>query len=162
MTPFGPGGGGGIGGGNQSHRINVSMYQGFKDSWYQSINITRTLGDNRLRFYAFHRFYQRPLRSLVTPTRGVGGLREAHEALASARALGGRRPLADSHAAIEVSLGGLPPKGGGLEGERRSGVTPHRVYLGVTRGVEGLREALRFSERERWVLGVVNDPRADY
>ena len=49
------------------------MYQGFKDSWYQSINITRTLGDNRLRFYAFHRFYQRPLRSLVTPTRGVGG-----------------------------------------------------------------------------------------
>ena len=50
------------------------MYQGFKDSWYQSINITRTLGDNRLRFYAFHRFYQRPLLSLVTPTRGVGGL----------------------------------------------------------------------------------------
>ena len=62
-----------MGGGNQSHRINVSMYQGFKDSWYQSINITRTLGDNRLRFYAFHRFYQRPLLSLVTPTRGVGG-----------------------------------------------------------------------------------------
>ncbi len=67
-------GGGLIGGGNQSHRINVSKYQGFKDSWYQSINITRTLGDNRLRFYAFHRFYQRPLLSLVTPTRGVGGL----------------------------------------------------------------------------------------
>ena len=47
---------------------------------------------------------------------GVVGLREAHEALASARALGGRRPLADSNAAIEVSLGGLPPKGGGSEG----------------------------------------------
>ena len=73
MTWFGPGGGLNWGGGNQSHRINVSTYQGFKDSWYQSINITRTLGDNRLRFYAFHRFYQRPLLSLVTPTRGVGG-----------------------------------------------------------------------------------------
>ena len=72
MTPFAPRWGLN-GGGNLSHRINVSMYQGFKDSWYQSINITRTLGDNRLRFYAFHRFYQRPLLSLVTPTRGVGG-----------------------------------------------------------------------------------------
>jgi len=70
-------------------------------------------------------------RSGAGPDRGVGGLREAHEALASARALGGRRPLADSHAAIEVSLGGLPPKGGGLEGERRSGFTPYRVYLGL-------------------------------
>ena len=75
-------------GGNQSHRINVSKYQGFKDSWYQSINITRTLGDNRLRFYAFHRFYQRPLLSLVTPTRGVGGLREALEMLASRASVG--------------------------------------------------------------------------
>ena len=72
-------GGGLIGGGNQSHRINVSTYQGFKDSWYQSINITRTLGDKRLRFYACHRFYQRSPLSLVTPTRGVGGLREAHQ-----------------------------------------------------------------------------------
>ena len=72
MTPFGPGGGLNWGG-NQSHRINVLTYQGFKDSWYQSINITRTLGDKRLRFYAFHRFYLRPLLSLVTPTRGVGG-----------------------------------------------------------------------------------------
>ena len=53
----------------------------------------------------------------------VGGLREAHEALASARALGGRRPLADPSAAIEVSLGGLPPKGGGSEGEG----DPHRA-----------------------------------
>ena len=61
-----PGSQGLIGGGNQSHRINVSTYQGFKDSWYLSVNITRTLGDNRLRFYAFHRFYQRPLL-----TRGV-------------------------------------------------------------------------------------------
>ena len=51
--------------------------------------------------------------------KGFGGLREAHEALASARALGGRRPLADPSAAIEVSLGGLPPKGGGSEGEKR-------------------------------------------
>ena len=59
MTWFGPGGGLNWGGGNQSHRINVSTYQGFKDSWYQSINITRTLGDKRLRFYAFHRFYDK-------------------------------------------------------------------------------------------------------
>ena len=34
MAPFGPGGGL-IGGGNQSHRIDVSTYQRFKDSWYQ-------------------------------------------------------------------------------------------------------------------------------
>ena len=147
-----------MGGGNQSHRINVSMYQGFKDSWYQSINITRTLGDNRLRFYAFHRFYQRPLLSLVTPTRGVGGLREAHEALASARALGGRRPLADPSAAIEVSLGGLPPKGGSLRGERRSGLEPDSVYKGGWRITGSARDAC--ISRERWVLGGCPDPSA--
>ena len=133
-----------MGGGNQSHRTNVSMYQGFKDSWYQSINITWTLGDNRLRFYAFHRFYQRPPLSLVTPTRGVGGLREAHEALASARALGGRRPLADSNAAIEVFL---PPKGGGLEGERRSGSGPGCVPKGGRRITGSASDACLKAER---------------
>ena len=68
--------------------------------------------------------------------KGVGGLREAHEALASARALGGRRPLADPSAAIEVSLGGLPPKGGSLRGERRCGLEPECVYLGSQKGLE--------------------------
>ena len=72
LTWLGPGGL--IGGGETSLIVSMyQMYQGFKDSWYQSIYITRTLGDNRLRFYAFHRFYQRPPLSLVTPTRGVGG-----------------------------------------------------------------------------------------
>ena len=53
----------------------------------------------------------------------------------------------DPSAAIEVSLGGLPPKGGGSEGERRSGAGPDR-------GVGGLREALEMlaSRAERWVL----------
>ena len=67
---------------------------------------------------------------------GVGGLREAHEALASARALGGRRPLADPSAAIEVSLGGLPPKGEVSEGERRSGSGPDCVYFWSQKGLE--------------------------
>ena len=42
----------------------------------------------------------------------------------------------DPSAAIEVSLGGLPPKGGGSEGERRSGVGPRRVHIGLQGGSE--------------------------
>ena len=48
----------------------------------------------------------------------------------------------DSEILLEISLGGLPPKGGGSEGERRTGSGPECVYKGVTRGVGGLREAL--------------------
>ena len=84
-----------------------------------------------------------PTLGYITVTRGVVGLREAHEALASARALGGRRPLADSNAAIEVSLGGLPPKGGGSEGERRSGATPYSVYPGLQGGLEDYGKRIR-------------------
>ena len=66
---------------------------------------------------------------------GVGGLREALEMLASRAerwVLGG---CPDPSAAIEVSLGGLPPKGGSLRGERRCGSDPDRVYLGFQTGL---------------------------
>ena len=43
----------------------------------------------------------------------------------------------DPSAAIEVSLGGLPPKGGSVRGERRSGSGPGCVYPGLPWGYKG-------------------------
>ena len=53
----------------------------------------------------------------------------------------------DPSAAIEVSLGGLPPKGGGSEGERRSGVGPGRVYKGGRRITGSASDACLKAER---------------
>ena len=62
-------------------------------------------------------------RAQIEVARGVGGLREALATIV-ARGAFGVGAFRDSKIHIEVSLGGLPPKGGVQRGKRRSGSRP--------------------------------------
>ena len=80
--------------------------------------VRRPLGGYKATIYKVQRYNDKvPSQPGGAPSRGVGGLREALETLVSRGAFGVGSALHDSFLQIEISLGGLPPKGGVQRGK---------------------------------------------